>query len=169
MTNKDTETTPGNVSLKLTAMVGVLMLALGGAAIAGAGKMRGHMFDRLDANKDNQITQDEITPFTEKRFSRFDADGDGTVSTAEVDAHLKKHLERRRARLLERFDKDGNGSITQAEFSMQTAQMFERADEDQDGAISRAEADKLRKHMRGKWRRHMDEMDGPTAGDAEEN
>lgn len=169
MTDKDTDSAGKGVSLKLTATIGALMLVLGGAALAGSGKMRGHMFDRLDANSDDRITLEEVTPFAEKRFSRFDADGDGTVSTAEVDAHLKKHLERRRARLLKRFDADGNGSITKAEFSAQAEQMFERVDADSDGAITRTEAKEMRNHFRAHWRRHMDEVDGTDRDKMQEN
>ncbi len=169
MTNKDTDTAAKGVSLKLTATIGALMLVLGGAALAGSGKMRGHMFDRLDANSDNQITLDEVTPFAEKKFSRFDVDGDGSVSAAEIDAHLKKRMEKRRARILERFDTDGNGTITQAEFSAQAQQMFERVDADKNGAITRPEAKDMRRHFRAQWHRHMDEMDGAKPDKVQEN
>ena len=169
MTNKDTDTASKGVSLKLTATVGALMLLLGGAALAGGGKMRGHMFDRLDANNDDRITLNEVAPFAEKRFSRFDTDGDGTVSAEEVDAHLRKHMERRRARILERFDADGNGTITKAEFSAKAEQMFERADADKDGAVTRTEAKEMRRHFRAHWRKHMDEMDGTAPDKTQEN
>ena len=169
MTNKNADTAAKGVSLKLTATVGALMLVLGGAALAGSGKMRGHMFDRLDANNDDRITLSEVTPFAEKRFSRFDADGDGTVSAAEIDTHLKKHMERRRARILDRFDTDGDGTITKAEFSAQAEQMFERVDADKDGAVTRAEAKEMRANFRAHWRKHMDEMDGTAPDKTQEN
>lgn len=169
MTNKDADTATKGVSLKLTATVGALMLVLGGVALAGSGKMRGHMFDRLDANSDDRITLSEVTPFAEKRFGRFDTDGDGTVSAMEIDAHLKKRMERRRASILERFDADGNGTITKAEFSAKAEQMFERADADKDGAVTRAEAKEMRAHFRAHWRKHMNEMDGTAPDKTQEN
>jgi hypothetical protein len=170
MTGKDTDPTSNGVSVKLTAMIGVLMLALGGAALAGSGKMRGHgLFDRIDANDDELITSDEIVPFTEKRFARFDGNDDGTVSTAEVDAHIMKELERRRARILKRFDVDGDGSITQAEFAKQATQIFAGADTNNDGAVTRAEADEAREQLRSQFRRHMDEADGADTDAGQEN
>lgn len=148
----------GSVStgLKLTALIGVAIVTLGGAAWAGGGKWHGAMFDHLDANKDQQVNKQEFAPFADKRFTKLDADADGIVTTAEIDAHLQKRLERHRDRLLKRFDGDGDGKVTRSEFDTHMGQMFDRVDKDDDGSVSRAEADEMRKHMRAKWKRHMD-------------
>ena len=141
-------------SLKLTAALAVLMLALGGAAMAGGGEKHARMFDRLDANNDEQINRDEIKPVVAKRFKRFDTDGDGVVSAAEIDAHLMKRVERQRAHILKRFDRDDDGAVSRAEFDRQVARMFDLADENDDGLVSREEAREMRAEMRSRWRHH---------------
>lgn len=77
-------------------------------------------------------------------FATLDADGDGKITQAELDAH-------RTARLKE-FDPDGDGFVTRDELrarfvtrAQQRAEamadrMFERLDTDKDGRISAAEA-----------------------------
>ena len=169
MTDKDANPAPNATGLKLTVLIGVLMLALGGAALAGSGKMRGNIFDRLDANNDNRVTADEIEPFTAKHFARFDGDGDGVVTPEEIDIQIRKRLQRRRAMLLDRFDADADGSITQAEFSAQAAKMFDRVDANDDGAISRAEAEETRNRMRARWHRLMHEAPEAKPEGSQEN
>lgn len=169
MENGDMDRTARHTGLKLAAALGVLMVVLGGVAMAGAGKKHGAMFDHVDANDDGKLSQEELQPFANKRFARFDTDKDGVVTAAEIDAHLMKRMEKRRQKLLKRFDGDGDGTITQAEFSTQVSQMFARVDADEDGVISRSEAMKMRKLMRGHWKRHMghgmDDEDGAQSQD----
>jgi len=170
MENGDMDRSARNTGLKVAAALGVLMIVLGGMAIAGTGKWHGAMFDRVDANDDGKISPEEVQPFANKRFARFDSDNNGVVTAAEIDAHLMKRMEKRRARLLKRFDDDGDGAISQAEFGNQVTQIFSRVDDNDDGAISRSEADKMRKHMRGHWKRHMGYgMDDETGDQSQEN
>lgn len=166
----DRDRSAKHTGLKLAAALGVLMLVLGGVAMAGAGKGEGRMFDRLDANSDDQVSPDEVQPFVEKRFKRFDANGDGVVGAAEIDAHLMKRMERRRQHLLKRFDSDGDGAITEAEFGTQVTAMFKRVDSDGNGTVSRTEAQEMRKHMRARWRNHMGHgMDDDAQDKPQEN
>ena len=158
-----TDTEARRASLKLTAALAALMLALGGAAWAGGGEKHARMFDHLDANNDEQINRDEIKPVVEKRFKRFDTDGDGVVSSAEIDAHLMKRVERHRAHILKRFDRDDDGAVSRAEFDRQVARMFDLADENDDGQVSREEAREMRAEMRSHWRHKWHGGDGFAA------
>ncbi len=57
-------------------------------------------FAFLDGNDDGKIALGEIAPRAEKRLLRYDSDGNGAVSTAELDAVMQKSLERRRTRIM---------------------------------------------------------------------
>lgn len=160
MTRDETTPVTARSGLTLTVALAAMMIGFGGTAWAGAEKMRGHVFERVDANKDDKVTADEIRPFTNKRFARFDADGDGVVSTEEIDAHLMKRMIKWRQRLLLRFDGDGDGTITRTEFTDKADAMFQRVDANDDGAIDREEARRARHKIRAIFRRHLDEEDG---------
>ena len=47
-------------------------------------QMRGNMFRGLDANRDAQVTLDELRPFAEARFRGMDANSDGAVTVDEL-------------------------------------------------------------------------------------
>lgn len=161
MTRDTTTPLSAKRGLTITVALVAMMLGLAGAASAGAEKMRGHVFERVDANKDDKVTADEVRPFTDKRFARFDADGDGVVSAQEIDAHLMKRMIKWRQRLLLRFDGDGDGAITKTEFTDKADDMFERVDANDDGAIDRQEARRARHKIRAIFHRHLDQEDGP--------
>lgn len=68
---------------------GALSLAeLEARASERAKKHAERMMERQDANKDGILSGEELTagPRADKRFSRVDADGSGTISQAEFDA-----------------------------------------------------------------------------------
>ncbi len=52
---------------------------------------------RGDANGDGTLTRAELTDKLDQRFARLDADGDGRITTAEMDAAKAKRAERRAA------------------------------------------------------------------------
>ena len=84
--------------------------------------------------------REELKPFADKRFARFDTDGNGVITGDEVKAHLMRRMERRQKHLMRRFDADGDGKVTQAEYSDRVANMFDVIDKNDDGAITRDEA-----------------------------
>ena len=68
-------------------------------------------FDQIDANRDGQVTFDELRAFHEQQraehWKRLDTDGDGRISRQEAQANAP--------RLAERFDKldtNGDGFLT---------------------------------------------------------
>jgi Ca2+-binding EF-hand superfamily protein len=106
-------------------------------------------FNFLDNNKDGKITLDEITPKAEKRVLKLDADSDGAVTAAEIDAYFNKQIERRKERLMARLDADKDGKITGAEIDTLIETLFNGADSDHDGTVTLAEA---REKAGKKWR-----------------
>jgi hypothetical protein len=90
-------------------------------AEAAGSKKSTEWFDKLDANKDGYVTQDEISQAKatrradmkarfDERFKEADANNDGQLSLDEVQAKMP--------RLAERFttlDKDNNGMLTRDE------------------------------------------------------
>jgi hypothetical protein len=83
-------------------------------------------FDAIDANRDGQISPEEIRAFRragrgsargaqagakfELYFARADSDGDGALSRAEAERGL-----RRVAKKFEHIDRDGDGRLTREE------------------------------------------------------
>lgn len=96
-------------------------------------------FQRLDADSDGKMTINEWKPKAEKRFLRLDDDMNGTVTTAEIDAWLKRGIDRRKERLLTRLDQNKDGSVTRDEVDAYIDALFNGADGDKDGGLTLAE------------------------------
>lgn len=96
-------------------------------------------FARLDADSDGKMTVNEWKPKAEKRFLRLDDDHDGTVTTAEIDAWLKRGIDRRKERMLSRLDQNKDGNVTRDEVDAYIDALFNGADGDKDGGLTLAE------------------------------
>lgn len=97
-------------------------------------------FKRLDSNHNGALEAGELRTASLKRFMSLDADGDGAVSVAEIDAWLLRAARKRRDGMLKRMDGDGDGRITAAEAEAYARALFARADGDGDGRLTRAES-----------------------------
>ena len=146
--------------------------------IADAGPRKGHgkhhgdraergerMIERLDANKDGKVSQDEVLQRASATFEQLDADKDGTVTKAELDASREAFREARKAlravkaddgearqaarqamsdarigpmagRMFHRADTDKNGALTKAEMEASVAEMFKQRDKNGDGFLT---------------------------------
>lgn len=106
--------------------------------------------DRLDANKDGAIDEQEFA--TAQNLKDADTNGDGTLSTEELAAMIqKRQAERQAQRLLRQLDVDGDGKVTIAEVEQQRAKRFALMDRNNDGKL---EAHELRGKGHGKhWRK----------------
>ncbi len=111
-----------------------------------AGPME-HMM-MLDANGDGVITEAELDARKEKLLSEADANGDRSLSKEELQAHKEKKMAERNP------DKDGDGLVTLAEFQAAAAKRFEKMDDNGDGVLSKDELPKRGKW--GKWRHSKD-------------
>lgn len=101
-------------------------------------------FDRVDKDKNGEVSADELKSAAERRFLRIDTDKNGEVSAAEIDASLQKIVEQRRNRVLKAMDADGNGSISNAEVGQFVDDLIKEADADGNGGVTLDEARKLR-------------------------
>lgn len=124
-----------------------------------------HMLDKFDANKDGAIAREEVGehPRLAEHFAEIDADKDGKLSGAELQAmkgppgkgegkgawHSKDPAERA-AHMLDKFDADKDGSLSAAEVAEhpKLAGKFTEVDTDKDGKLSSAEltAFKAKRH-----------------------
>jgi Ca2+-binding EF-hand superfamily protein len=125
------------------------------AAAAQAGDPRpagkpGH--PQIDANNDGIVTREEAKAFPRLTadFDAADANKDGQLDTAELNAHREKMRVEMRAKAEQRWteaDKDGDGALTreEAQASMPgLAERFEQFDSNSDGKIARDEMHNVR-------------------------
>lgn len=117
----------------------------------GPGMMPGpdQIFDRFDADGDGQVTQAEVDAFRDARFLEADADGDGAVSFAEMQAMMLARMEERMRSRFDAMDANGDGVIAKDEMMAgPPVDMFDRFDQNGDGVVTREEVDQTRP-MRG--------------------
>lgn len=152
---------------------GLLSVALAGTALAGP------MGARADLDKDGQLTRTELTTHLDQRFMAIDANGNGQIEAAEMEAAKQnrqaKRAERREARSGDaagkrsgekraenrgamragkrgQLDANGDGVISRDEFGARALKRFERADANDDGVVTqeeRAAMKEARKARRG--------------------
>jgi hypothetical protein len=126
-------------------------------------------FAAIDADKDGKITKAELEAHRAARVAAVDADKDGKLSATELKAQAMERAAARAdemvARMIERHDSDGDGLISAAEMAAGPApgDIFDRIDRDGDGAISMAEAEAARDHMARRMGRHHG-RGGPDEG-----
>lgn len=103
------------------------------------------IFERLDADGDGAVSLAELEAMRAARFAQTDADGDGRLDRDELLARAGHRADR----MIERLDSDGDGAITAEEFAAaragrggpDPARVIARFDTDGDGALTRAEFD----------------------------
>lgn len=132
------------------------------------------MLKRLDTNSDGKVSQDEMLAGATQTFERFDADKNGEVTKAEVDAKRDAfrdarkafrevkatdgeakqaarealrdaRMDRMGARMFERADADKNGTLTKGEMETAANAMFKQRDSNGDGFITTDEVGKRHK------------------------
>lgn len=132
------------------------------------------MLKRLDTNNDGKVSQQEMLAGATQTFERFDADKNGEVAKAEVDAKREAfrdarkafrevkttdgeakqaarealrdaRMDRMGARMFERADADKNGTLTKAEMETAANAMFKQRDSNGDGFITMDEVGKRHK------------------------
>ncbi|MGB0412067.1 MAG: EF-hand domain-containing protein [Pikeienuella sp.] len=116
--------------MKRTFVIGGVATALlvGVAAFAASGGQRGdgashraerldHIFEMFDANADGAIELAEVEASHTARFAAADANGDGSLTADELSNAAAKRAERRIAGMLKRLDANGDGAIDAAEFA----------------------------------------------------
>ena len=97
----------------------------------------GRMFETFDANEDGRITQAEIDAFRKGQFDEHDANKDGKLTLQEYQNLWLSVMRERMVDAFQRHDDDGNAEVTLEEFSERFSRMVRRMDNDGDGAITR--------------------------------
>lgn len=141
----------------ITAIVAAAAVTAGGAALAqGFGHHGPRMsFEEIDADGNGEVTKAEIEAMKDAHFTKADADGDGKLTLEEMQARAREHANERAAWMLERFDKDADGALSKDELPQprRAGKMFDRMDADGSGGISKEEFEDARMKHGGMHRR----------------
>ncbi len=113
----------------------------------GKGGHRGErMLERLDTNKDGNISLDEAKAGSAERFKHVDKNGDGIITPDEA------------PRMFDSPDANHDGKVTPDELTAAAEARFKRGDTDGDGVITAAE----REAHRAAWKeKHDKDEDQP--------
>jgi Ca2+-binding EF-hand superfamily protein len=113
--------------------------------------------ERLDANHDGSLTADELSGERRARLLAADTDGDGSVSTEELQSFVQNQMENGAGRgarfqgpggpeggpgpggLLQRLDTNGDGRVELSEIPEQRRERWAAADTNGDGELSSEE------------------------------
>jgi len=146
------------IKILIASIGGAVALGLTGAAIAGKyehhGRGGGHMgamFAMVDADSDGKITRAEVDAFRDGRMAKFDTDSDGSLNPDEYVGMMEDFRRQMMLRHFQRSDADGDGMLSKDEMGSRIDRMFSRMDRNDDGMI---EADEM-----GRRGRHHDDDD----------
>jgi Ca2+-binding EF-hand superfamily protein len=133
----------------------ILAVVLGlGACVAAAGDGAhgakpgavDHEMKAMDTDGDGRLSPEEHAAGARRMFETIDADKDGTVTAAEMDAaHTRvtgtrpAQGEMSAAEKIKVVDTDGDGALSAAEHAAGSKAMFAKMDADKDGVLTRAE------------------------------
>jgi Ca2+-binding EF-hand superfamily protein len=102
-------------------------------------------FDRIDANHDGVITQDEYIAAAIAHFNKVDSNGSGEITAQQIASspRMVKREQRFAAREVKHMDNNGDGSVSQDEYIAAAKARFAKLDKNGDGFI---EADEVPAH-----------------------
>ena len=135
----------------LAAFAAIALGAVATATLADPGQGRGALLERIkaaDTNADGLLSRSEAAalPRIAEHFDEIDANKDGQVSFEELRAAFGKH---RHGDRFKRMDTDNDGKISRAEALAAAEAMFARADANKDGFVTPDELRGLRKSGHG--------------------
>jgi hypothetical protein len=139
----------------VAALTALALGAFATVALAQPGEGRGHMLERLkaaDTNADGLISRTEAAalPRLAERFDTIDANKDGQVSFEELREARGKHRHGHgHGAHLQRMDTDRDGKVSRAEALAAAEAAFARADANADGFVTPEEMKAARKAHRG--------------------
>ena len=98
-----------------------------------------NLFERADADHDGKVTKAELDAFAADELKRFDKDGDGRLSLDEFQGlwlELTRPLE---VRAFQFLDKDGAGKVTAEELQRPLDRLFQHLDRKGAGYVTQDE------------------------------
>ncbi|MET3930979.1 Ca2+-binding EF-hand superfamily protein [Lysobacter sp. OAE881] len=127
--------------MRMGLWLGVLLLAPA-AVMAGDDKAK-----LMDTDGDGMVSSAEHAAGAKTMFTQMDANSDGKVTAAEMDAHHAAkmggksgdRMKMSSADKIKKLDTDGDGAISAAEHDAGSAQMFTKMDTNGDGNLTAAE------------------------------
>jgi Ca2+-binding EF-hand superfamily protein len=143
-----------NTGNRRTSIVVVCSLALCALPDSFAGPDADKHFKMMDANGDGKISRAEHAAGAKKMFAECDANHNGIVTAAEMDAAMATKGEKlgkddkSSAEKIQVIDQNGDGRLTVAEHEAGTEKMFARMDTNGDGSLSKAECDEGQKMIK---------------------
>ncbi len=135
-----------NIIVGLVATAGFSLIAA--TAIAGEGR-GGKGFDRMDANGDGEISTEEIEARDDARKAHraqmmAEADANGDGSVSREEFDAFREAKRAERNP----DKNGDGVVDRAEFVAKAEERFDKLDKNGDGVLSEDEQHRGRGHGR---------------------
>ena len=127
----------------------LILASLGALALtAGSAMAQGGAMPR-DANGDGTVTRAEMSAKLAQQFARMDANSDGKLDAADRTA--------KRGDRFKKIDGDGNGEISLTEMqtaqSARTAKRFARLDTDNNNSVSAAEMEAVKRKAGNRGKR----------------
>ena len=111
-----------------TVFAGTPDAAAEGARHARRAAMQQRMFERLDADRDGQVSRAEYKASVDARFDKLDANGDGSVDADEIarSPATAERVNRRAEGFIKRYAAEGSNKVTRADFEAKEMARFER-------------------------------------------
>lgn len=123
----------------------------------------GHeMIESVDTNNDGALSQDEINAAIDARFTKFDADKNGSLSLQEFEALWAEITRPAAVRAFQFLDPDGDAAVAKTELDDRFGSLVSRFDRNDDGTLSQDDRPEHR-GWRPRWHHRFggDEDEGP--------
>jgi Ca2+-binding EF-hand superfamily protein len=105
------------------------LLAFGGTAYAQDRPITQGQLDFIDKSGDGNVSRTEYIQYMQNAFHYLDADGNGTLTRAEIAELLSKSQ-------FDQTDTNGNGTISEAELLNRANADYAAADKDGSGSLN---------------------------------
>jgi len=99
-----------------------ILASAGAAAVATAGVALAQPAAGPRADRDADITRQQVIERVDQRFARLDLDNDGRATAEEARQAAQQRRAQRAERMFDRLDADNDGSISRAEFDQARSQ-----------------------------------------------